>query len=156
MCFQDDAPDTKKDFTGDPVQERSLPGECCSSFHSSSHSSPLFFFHSLKKRRLLVCTWQPPTMWFRFQGTLWWEERLQESRHTVHEVIRLVVYSQEGFTFFFFFFFVLTYWPPAEMMSWSSNRPECFEGWGGWGLQGALGLLAVTSETTRHIRIRSI
>lgn len=40
MCFQDDAPDTKKHFTGDPVQDGSLPGECCSSFHLRS-CSPL-------------------------------------------------------------------------------------------------------------------
>lgn len=44
MCFQDDAPDTKKHFTRDPVQEKLLPGECCSSFHLRSSSSLFFFF----------------------------------------------------------------------------------------------------------------
>ena len=43
MCSQDDAPDTKKHFTRAPVQDGSLPRECCSSFHLRSYN-PLFFF----------------------------------------------------------------------------------------------------------------
>lgn len=42
----------------------------------------LFFFYSLKKKPLLVCTWEPQVMWFHFQGSFWWDDRLQESRHT--------------------------------------------------------------------------
>lgn len=52
--------------------------------HLSIWQLPVLLFHSLKKRRLLGSTGVHLTatnhvMWFHFQGTFWWEARLQES-----------------------------------------------------------------------------
>lgn len=128
MCFQDDAPDTKKDFTGDPLQDKSLPWECCPSFHPSSYSPPSPFISFTKK--------ETPTSGLLVSIAVHltasqWEMRLQESPlERAHS----------------FFGPLLRWWDVTAI------GPTAFVGWGG----GVLSLLAATSETTRHIRIRSI
>lgn len=120
MCFQDDAPDTKKDFTGDPRQDKSLPWdwECCPSFHLSSYSPPSPFISFTKKET----------------GVFWCaRDSLADCRnHTVHESIRSAAHSQEGFAFTAC---TLFFWPPAEMMRWNSNGPDCCWWWW-WGETG--------------------
>lgn len=147
MCFQDDAPDTKKDFRGDPVQDKPLPWECCPSFHLTTPSS---FISFTKKETPTGSTGVHLTatnhvMWFHFQGTFWWEARLQESLcDTVGNVCagQLRLYCMR-----------MTFLGP--LLRWWAETEIGLPAFGG-GLQGTLSLLAATSDTTRHFGIRSI
>lgn len=131
MCFQDDAPDTKKDFRGDPVQDKPLPWECCPSFHLSSYpppptpTTPSSFISFTKKETPTGVYWcaldSHQSCDFIFKEP---SGQRRDSRHTVRygrQRLRgtasplLHAHDFSG--------------PPAEMMSWNRNRPACF--WGG-------------------------
>lgn len=120
MCFQDDAPDTKKDFTGDPVQDRSLPGEWCSSFHLSSYGPPVLFFSFTKKETPagvhLIATDHvisfSRTLLVRGQ-TAGISSHCTVSADTVGSVFagRLRLFGVH-----------IHFWPPAEMIRWNRGR----------------------------------
>lgn len=54
-------------------------------------------------------------MWFHFQGSFWWEGRLEESCHTASAWQRICRTASP-------FGVHINFWPRAEMMSWNRGR----------------------------------